>query len=53
MAMPPELRSRRDDLIEQTDAFCQQYLNQEYLLLCRRLIITLCQPGESALVLNG
>ena len=40
------IKEREKKLIEMTDAFCLEYLNQEYMILCGKLIKKLARKRE-------
>jgi len=48
--VPKDLQARFDEIAQQTDAFCQAFLNDEYAQLCRELTATLCRKRPSPLV---
>ncbi len=43
--IPPKLRARFREIIEVTDRFCLERLNEEYRDLCRDMAVAFCQPG--------
>lgn len=47
--IPAALQSRYDEIIQITDAFCQQNLTDEYRDLCRKMAATLCRKRPSPL----
>jgi Domain of unknown function (DUF6398) len=48
--VPKDLQERFEEITLLTDAFCQTYLNDEYMQLCRELTATLCRKRPSPLV---
>lgn len=48
--VPKDMQARFDEIAQLTDAFCQTYLNDEYVQLCRELAATLCRKRPSPLV---
>jgi hypothetical protein len=48
--VPKDLQARFDEITHLTDAFSQEYLNDEYMQLCRELVATLCRKRPSPLV---
>ena len=47
--VPKEMQARFDEITQLTDAFSQEYLNDEYAQLCRELTATLCRKRPSPL----
>jgi hypothetical protein len=47
--VPKEMQARFDEITRLTDAFSQEYLNEEYAELCRQLTATLCRKRPSPL----
>src|SRR6266699_4719846 len=47
--VPKDMQARFDEITQLTDAFSQEYLNDEYADLCRQLIATLCRKRPSPL----
>ncbi|MDQ2885321.1 MAG: DUF6398 domain-containing protein [Chloroflexota bacterium] len=47
--VPKEMQARFDEITRLTDAFSQEYLNEEYAQLCRQLTATLCRKRLSPL----
>jgi len=47
--VPTEMQGRFDEITHLTDAFSQEYLNDEYASLCRQLTATLCRKRPSPL----
>jgi Domain of unknown function (DUF6398) len=47
--VPEPMRDKFASLSAKTDAFCKQYLNDEYAQLCRSLIAALCRKRPSPL----
>jgi hypothetical protein len=47
--VPEAMRSKFEEITQLTDAFCTQYLNQEYAQLCRYLTAALCRKRPSPL----
>ncbi len=47
--VPKEMQARFDEITRLTDAFSQEYLNEEYAQLCRQLTATLCRKRPSPL----
>ncbi len=45
--IPAALQERYDEIVRLTDQFCQQYLNEEYRNLCRRMAAKLCRKRLS------
>ncbi|MEX2141224.1 MAG: plasmid pRiA4b ORF-3 family protein [Pirellulales bacterium] len=43
--IPADARSRFDEVVALTDAFCQEHLNDEYREGCRRLTALICLTG--------
>ena len=48
--VPKDMQARFDEITHLTDAFSQEYLNDEYAQLCRELTATLCRKRPSPLV---
>jgi Domain of unknown function (DUF6398) len=48
--VPKDMQARFDEITHLTDAFSQEYLNGEYMQLCRELVATLCRKRPSPLV---
>src|SRR5258707_15811909 len=48
--VPKDMQARFDEITHLTDAFSQEYLNDEYMQLCRELAATLCRKRPSPLV---
>ena len=48
--VPKDMQARFDEITHLTDAFSQEYLNDEYMQLCRELVATLCRKRPSPLV---
>lgn len=44
-AVPKELHDVFKEIVALTDAFCREHLNEEYLQLCRRMAVAICQEG--------
>jgi hypothetical protein len=42
-----------EELIEMTDAFCREFLNEEYAELCRKLVLALARKRPSPLLRGG
>jgi hypothetical protein len=49
-SVPKDMQARFDEITHLTNAFSQQYLNEEYTRLCRELTATLCRKRPSPLV---
>jgi hypothetical protein len=49
--MPMPLRERFAEIVDLTDKFCVQHLNNEYGSICRKLAMAVCRAG--ALVTTG
>jgi hypothetical protein len=49
LQVPKDLQARFEEITQLTDAFSQQYLNGEYVQLCRELTATLCRKRPSPL----
>ena len=47
--VPKDMQARFDEITQLTDAFSQEYLNDEYADLCRQLTATLCRKRPSPL----
>ena len=47
--VPKDMQARFDEITQLTDAFGQQYLNDEYISFCRQLTATLCRKRPSPL----
>ena len=47
--VPKEMQERFDEIIQLTDAFSKDFLNDEYAQLCRQLTATLCRKRPSPL----
>lgn len=47
--VPPRYRARFAEICEQTDAFCDAQLNDEYKALCREMATSVCQEGSPVL----
>lgn len=50
--VPKKMQSVFEEITERTDAFCLEYLDQEYADVCRRITTALCRKRPSP-VLNG
>ncbi|GAC1474584.1 MAG: hypothetical protein PVS3B1_26240 [Ktedonobacteraceae bacterium] len=50
LQVPKDLQARFEEITQLTDAFGQQFLNGEYVQLCRELTATLCRKRPSPLV---
>ena len=48
--VPKEMQARFDEITQITDAFSQEYLNEEYSQICRELTAALCRKRPSPLV---
>ena len=48
--VPKGMQARFEEIAHLTEAFCRQYLNEEYRQLCRELTATLCRKRLSPLV---
>jgi len=48
--VPKEMLARFEEITQLTDAFCRQYLNEQYQPLCRELTATFCRKRPSPLV---
>jgi hypothetical protein len=44
-SVPPELGDRLGTIVELTDQFCHEHLNDRYAEICRNLATTVCQSG--------
>jgi hypothetical protein len=44
--VPMALRERLAEIVELTDTFCDQHLNEEYKEICRSLAVEICQEGS-------
>lgn len=47
--VPKDMQARFDEVTQLTDAFSQEYLNDEYASLCRQLTAALCRKRPSPL----
>ena len=45
-----EARAIAEELIDMTDAFCREFLNEEYVELCRKLVSALARKRPSPLL---
>lgn len=45
--VPAALQEKYDEIVELTDQFCHQHLNEEYRDLCRRMATKLCRKRPS------
>lgn len=50
LQVPKDMQPRFAEITHLTDAFCQQYLDKEYALLCRELTATLSRKRPSPLM---
>ena len=48
-SVPTAMRSRYDEIVAVTDAFCDEHLNAEYAQLCRQMAATLARKRPSPL----
>jgi hypothetical protein len=48
--VPAALQEKYDEIVELTDQFCHQHLNEEYRDLCRRMAAKLCRKRPSPVV---
>lgn len=48
--VPKNMETKFEEITKLTDAFCTQYLNEEYAELSRRLTATLCRKRPSPLI---
>jgi len=46
--VPEAYHERFDAIVERTDTFCDQHLNDEYKHLCREMAAAVCQQGSPA-----
>jgi hypothetical protein len=51
--VPKPMQAIYDEIIRQTEAFCQKYLDEEYARLCRRAASALCRKRPSPLLSGG
>ena len=49
IAVPKSIKSRYDEIVALTDAFCQKHLNDEYAGLARRMAAALSRKRPSPL----
>jgi len=47
--VPKKMRPKFDEIVALTDAFCQQYLDEEYAELCRKMTAALARKRPSPL----
>jgi hypothetical protein len=48
-SVPKKMQATYDAVVQETDAFCQEYLDEEYAELCRKLTAKLCRKRPSPL----
>ena len=48
-SVPKKMQARYDEIVALTDAFCQEYLTDEYAQLCRKLVAKLSRKRPSPL----
>jgi len=49
-SVPEAMKARYDEVVELTDAFCREHLNEEYAQLCREMVATLARKRPSPLL---
>jgi hypothetical protein len=47
--VPQEFRDRYTEIVTLVDDFCDQFLNEEYKHVCRKMAVSLCQKGSPVL----
>ena len=49
-AVPKAMKSRYNEIVAATDAFCEEHLNAEYAQVCRQMVATLARKRPSPLL---